>query len=96
MDNKANRSRFMEVYIKRGRIGNVFGVEVSQEQYLIFTTERREKDAVQYYVKQVGNYMKGVDAFIKDLNHSGLSVGQFSDLVNKKERTQKTLELEPI
>lgn len=82
LDNKDNRSRFMEVYIKRGRIGDVYGVEVSLEQYLIFTTERKEKEAVKIYVESTGSYRDGVNAFVKDLKESNLSLGAFCSQIN--------------
>ena len=82
LDNKENRSRFMEVYIKRGRIGDVYGVEVSLEQYLIFTTERKEKEAVKVYVESMGSYREGVNSFVKDLKESKLSLGAFCAQIN--------------
>lgn len=85
LDNKEGRSRFMEVYIKRGRVGDVYGVEVSIEQYLIFTTERKEKDAVQVYFKQEGNYKDAVNAFIKDLGESNMNLSAFCNYINKRE-----------
>ena len=91
LDNKENRSRFMEVYIKRGRTGEVYGVEVSQEQYLIFTTERKEKDAVKVYVDRLGSYRDGVNAFVKDLNNSGKSLGAFCTDINKDAAQRQTL-----
>ena len=84
LDNKDNRSRFMEVYIKRGRTGSVYGVEVSIEQYLIFTTERSEKEAVKIYHALEGNYMKAIGRFVEDFNASGLSLGAFCKKVNQE------------
>src|SRR5690606_40174805 len=45
LDNTAGRSRFKEVYIRRGASGEVYGVEVSLVQYLGYTTEKPEKTA---------------------------------------------------
>lgn len=84
LDNKDGRSRFMEVYIKRGRTGDVFGVEVSIEQYLIFTTERKEKDAVKIYVEQEGSYRDGVNSFVQDLKESGKSLAGFCADINRR------------
>lgn len=84
LDNKDNRSRFMEVYIKRGRTGSVYGVEVSIEQYLIFTTERSEKEAVKIYHHLEGNYMKAINRFVEDYMTSGLSLGAFCKKVNQE------------
>ncbi|HKG05638.1 MAG TPA: TraG family conjugative transposon ATPase, partial [Pedobacter sp.] len=42
LDNKSGRGRFKEVYIRRGMVGEVYGVEVSMAQYLTFSTEKPE------------------------------------------------------
>src|SRR5690606_9318832 len=51
LDNKDNRGRFKEVYIRRGATGEVYGVEVSLQQYLTYTTEKPEKLAIESYVR---------------------------------------------
>jgi conjugation system TraG family ATPase len=83
LDNKAGRSRFNEVYIRRGKTGEVYGVEVSQSQYLTYTTEKPEKMAVEIYTDYFGSYPAGLDAFISDLNVSGLSLGKFVAEINR-------------
>src|SRR5690606_23993205 len=40
LNNKAGRGKFKEFYIKRGSTGEVYGNEVSLEQYLTYTTEK--------------------------------------------------------
>ena len=77
LPNKENRGRFKEVYIKRGAIGEVYGVEVSLHEYLTFTTERKEKEAVQQYVDRYKNYRKGLDAFVLDFQKSGKKLSEF-------------------
>ncbi len=66
LDNKEGRAFFMEVYIRRGQVGEVYGVEESPECYMAYTTERLEKDALKMYVKRFGDYENGIDRFCKD------------------------------
>ena len=82
LDNKAGRGKFKEVYIKRGNIGEVYGVEVSIFQYLTFTTEKPEKTAVESYVARFGSYPAGLEAFVSDLRSSGLGLADFVKSVN--------------
>ncbi len=70
LDNKSHRSRFKEFYIKRGSTGEVYGNEVSTEQYLTYTTEKPEKVALGYYVDAMGSYDAAIQTFVKDLNQS--------------------------
>lgn len=82
LDNKDNRSRFKEYYMKRGDRGEVYGLEVSIHQYLVYTTEKKEKDAVAKYIKKHGNYRQGLEAFVSDLKSSKLKLSDFTDKVN--------------
>lgn len=83
LENKANRGRFKEVYIRRGGTGEVYGVEVSLFQYLCYTTEKPEKIAVEGYVRKHGNYRDGLIAFVADFQNSGLQLGEFVTKVNQ-------------
>lgn len=82
LNNTDNRGRFKEVYIRRGAVGEVYGVEVSLHQYLAFTTEKPEKTAVDIYAKYYGSYQTGLDNLVKDLSMSGLKLGEFIKKVN--------------
>lgn len=82
LDNKSARSRFKEVYIKRGSTGEVYGVEVSLRQYMTFSTEKPEKRALEFYLAHHGNYQDALDAFILDLEGSGLSLNEFINQLN--------------
>jgi type IV secretory pathway VirB4 component len=86
LDNANGRDRFKEVYIRRGAVGEVYGVEVSIEQYLIFTTEKPEKSAVEIYVAAYGSYPTGIDQMVADLGRSKLPLGQFVSHVNRSGR----------
>lgn len=77
LQNKENRNRFNEVYIKRGSFGSVYGVEVSLHEYFTFTTERIEKDAVGYYQVIYGDFQIALDNFISDLKSSKLKQGEW-------------------
>lgn len=85
LDNKENRGPFKEVYIRRGHTGEVYGVEVSLKQYLTYTTEKPEKLAVECYVRALGSYPQGLDAFVSDLKRSALPLANFVVLVNLAE-----------
>jgi len=82
LDNTEGRGRFKEVYIRRGAIGEVYGVEVSLHQYLTYTTEKPEKEAVEIYTGFYGNYEKGLDFFVQDLKESDQELNQFFSLIN--------------
>ncbi|SEO10082.1 Bacteroides conjugation system ATPase, TraG family [Mucilaginibacter gossypiicola] len=81
------RGRFKEVYIRRGTVGEVYGVEVSIEQYLTYTTEKPEKTAVETYTNAFGSYEDGLDAFVADFRESGLSLAAFVNTVNLKHQS---------
>ena len=83
LDNTENRGRFKEVYIRRGAVGEVYGVEVSLQQYLTYTTEKPEKSAVESYTNRFGSYQDGLDAFIRDFKGSGKSLPAFISQVNQ-------------
>lgn len=84
LDNTSGRARFKEVYIRRGLTGAVFGVEVSIFQYLAFTTEKPEKNAVETYTEHYGNYQSGLEAFVSDMEKSGLALDTFVRKVNRE------------
>jgi len=84
LNNNEGRGRFKEVYIRRGSHGEVYGVEVSIFQYLAFTTEKPEKNAVQAYVKEFGSYQRALSEFVSAYQRSGLSLGDFVNRVNSK------------
>jgi len=90
LDNTADRSRFKEVYIRRGSTGEVFGVEVSIFQYLAFTAEKPEKSAVKTYARYYGNYQSGLEAFVSDMERSGLALDTFVGRVNQTDAPIET------
>jgi len=82
LNNKFGRSRFKEFYLKRGSKGEVYGNEVSLEQYLTYTTEKPEKSAVEYYVQKYGNYDEALCKIVDDLKNFGDSLENLVSLVN--------------
>ncbi|MNK82392.1 AAA-like domain protein [compost metagenome] len=82
LDNKWGRGRFKEVYIRRGLMGEVYGVEVSLRQYLTFSTEKPEKRALEYYVSREGSFHQGLETFISEMESCGLSLDAFVKKVN--------------
>ncbi|MBS1526129.1 MAG: TraG family conjugative transposon ATPase [Bacteroidetes bacterium] len=84
LENTEGRGRFKEVYIRRGSSGEVYGVEVSLEQYLTYTTEKPEKSAIEKYLDRFSSYAEGLDAFVRDFKESGLNLPQFINHVNRE------------
>ena len=85
LDNHEGRSRFQEVFIKRGQEGEVYGVEEPPECYINYTTEKVEKEAFKFYRKQLkGSYQHGIEVFVKDWKDSGLDCTSFAKLVMKE------------
>ncbi len=90
LDNKEGRARFNEFYIRRGNVGEVYGVEVSIYHHLAFTTEKPEKSAVEIYAKHHGSYPKALTAFVSDMEKSGLALGDFVQRVNENNAPVET------
>lgn len=84
LDNRENRGKFKEVYIKRGAKGEVYAVENSLSEYMTFTTERSEKDALHVYIACCkDDYREGLRRFIEDFRHYRLSMLDFCSAINK-------------
>lgn len=86
LNNKYGRSRFKEFYLKRGSKGEVYGNEVSLEQYLTYTTEKPEKIAIEYYAKHAKNYDDALKLFIQDFKEVGDKMENMVGLVNLYKR----------
>ena len=85
LDNKAGRSPFKEVFIKRGTEGDVFGIEEPRECYMCYTTEKAEKEALKLYKRELKcDYQHALEAFVRDWDRSGISKSlEFAQKVNK-------------
>lgn len=82
LNNKFGRSRFKEFYIKRGSKGEVYGNEVSLEQYLTYTTEKPEKTAIEYYFHSLGDYDSALNLFVSDSKKLNGDLQSLVSLVN--------------
>lgn len=83
LDNKEGRGRFKEFYMRRGATGEVYGAEVSLPQYLVYTTEKPEKSAVEIYTAAYPSYPEALDTFIADLKRAKIPLGEFVTRVNR-------------
>lgn len=74
LENKDGRSFFREVFIRRGQVGAVYGVEEPHECYMTYTTERAEKDALKLYKSELRcNHQQAIEAYCRDWDRSGIS-----------------------
>ncbi len=70
--NKANdpTKKYKEVFLSLGGVlSRVYRTEVSPEEYLVYTTEEREKMKVTEYSKKYGSIEKGVKQLVIDLQN---------------------------
>lgn len=86
LDNRENRSYFKEVYIRRGSVGEVYGVEEPPECYMAYTTERAEKEGLKYYIEKYGNIQVAIENFCNDWKKSGCKFA--IDFVKQKKLIQ--------
>ena len=94
LENKEGRSFFREVFIRRGSVGAVFGVEEPHECYMTYTTERAEKEALKLYKRELKcNHQQAIEAYCRDWDLSGISKSlPFAQKVNQ---TGHVLNLKP-
>ena len=73
LENKEGRSFFREVFIRRGLVSDVYGVEEPRECYMTYTTERAEKEALKLYKEVLRcSHQKAIEAYCRDWNLSGI------------------------
>jgi conjugation system TraG family ATPase len=84
LENKEGRSRFKELYIRRGSTGEVYGIELPVEQYLTFSTERVERETLEVYLDYYTGYENAMDHLVSDMKESGLSLSSFCRTVSKR------------
>ena len=74
LENKEGRSFFREVFIRRGQVGAVYGVEEPHECYMTYTTERAEKDALKLYKAELRcNHQQAIEAYCRAWDRSGIT-----------------------
>lgn len=74
LDNKNNRAYFREFYMKIGTQGQVYGVEVSSQQYMVYTTEFPEKKIIEIFKNAVGNLEKALDEITAIQNELNIDI----------------------
>ena len=87
LNNHEGRSYFKEVWICRGQVSDVYGVEEPPECYWAYTTERAEKEALKIYAAHCGgDTLKAIALIEHDRKAAG--VGKYLDfarLVNARQ-----------
>lgn len=87
LPNKEGRNFFKEVWICRGQVSDVFGVEEPPECYWAYTTERAEKEALKVYIRQYGNIQEAITRIEIDRKKMGINKYlDFATLVNKQNK----------
>ena len=86
LDNKEGRAFFREVFIRRGIVSEVYGVEEPHECYMTYTTERAEKEALKLYKAELRcSHKDAIKAYCRDWDCSGIAAPiAFAREVNKK------------
>ena len=73
LENKEGRGQFKEVFIKRGNVGMVIGVEEPHECYMAYTTEKIEKEGLMLYHDQLYcDFEEAIRAYCLDWERSGI------------------------
>jgi conjugation system TraG family ATPase len=86
LNNKDGRGRFKEVYIRRGHVGEVYGIEVPFEEYLTYTTARHERQSLEIYLEHYGlPYEIAIENMVADLRSSNMSMLDFCNSINKNQ-----------
>ena len=92
LDNKAGRSPFKEVFIKRVDVSDVYGIEEPRECYMSYTTEKAEKEALKLYKRELKcNHQQAIEAFVRDWKRSG--IGKSLEFARKVLQGGKVLNL---
>ena len=86
LENKAGRSFFREVFIRRGSTSGVYGVEEPHECYMTYTTERAEKEALKLYKRELQcSHQQAIERYCRDWDASGIAKSlAFAQMVNSK------------
>jgi conjugation system TraG family ATPase len=85
LENKEGRSFFREIFIRRGSVSAVYGVEEPHECYMTYTTERAEKEALKLYKRELRyNHQQAIEAYCRDWERSGIAKSlPFAQKVNQ-------------
>ncbi len=91
LDNHDGRNYFKEVWICRGQVSDVFGVEEPPECYWAYTTERTEKEALKIYLRHYGTVQEAITRIEADRRRAGSP--KYLEFARKVNRQQKVMEL---
>lgn len=91
LQNKEGRNYFKEVWICRGQISDVYGVEEPPECYWAYTTERAEKEARKIYEAHYGNIQLAISHLEADRQKA--KVGKYFDFANMVNSHKKVMDL---
>ncbi len=94
LENKEGRSFFREVFIRRGTMSGVYGVEEPHECYMTYTTERAEKEALKLYKQELRcSHQQAIEAYCRDWDASG--IGKSLPFAQKVNAAGHVLNLNP-
>ena len=92
LENKEGRSFFREIFIRRGSVSAVYGVEEPHECYMTYTTERAEKEALKLYKRELScNHQQAIEAYCRDWERSG--IGKSLPVAQKVNQTGHVLNI---
>ena len=91
LNNHEGRNYFKEVWICRGQVSDVYGVEEPPECYWAYTTERAEKEALKVYERHYGNIQTAITKIEEDRKKLGIK--KYLDFAVQVNRQQKILPL---
>lgn len=64
--NKIPNQRYKEVFIGLGNSGDIYGVNLSWEEYATYTTEKKEKNVIMNYYEKFGDIDMAIQQFAED------------------------------
>lgn len=91
LNNHEGRNYFKEVWICRGQVSDVYGVEEPPECYWAYTTERSEKEALKVYERHYGDIQTAITKIEED--RKSLGIKKYLDFAVQVNRQQKILPL---
>ena len=92
LNNHDGRSYFKEVWICRGQVSDVYGVEEPPECYWAYTTERAEKEALKIYAAYYdGDTQRAIIEIEKDRKKA--KVGKYLDFARQVNNQKKIMSL---
>lgn len=91
LDNHEGRNYFKEVWICRGQVSDVFGVEEPPECYWAYTTERTEKEALKIYLRHYGTVQEAITRIEADRRRAGSP--KYLEFAREVNRQQKVMTL---